>query len=179
LAPGLVEATDFYKTYSPVQSKFSWGAQPFQYGPTYSPEVRQAGVGAQTPWGLQQMFQDLSYNDIMNIVSGRAPAPGPVVPNAQRIAAYNAAIANQPAEAQVVLNPQYGAQNRPATEKITGATAVTPVNKEDPRYMNVISALGANWEQQQQAAADRGDWAEYYRIANIVNNIMQQQETGE
>jgi hypothetical protein len=179
LAPGLVEATDFYKTYSPVQSRFSWGSQPFQYGPTYSPEVRQAGVGAQTPWGLQQMFQDLSYNDIMDIVSGRAPVPGPVVPNAERIRPYDAAIANQPAEAQVILNPNYVAQNRPSSEKITGATAVTPVNKEDPRYMNVISALGADWEQRQQAAADSGNWQEYYRIASLIDMIMNQQETGE
>jgi hypothetical protein len=172
LAPGLMQATDFYRTYSPVQSKFTWGNQPFQYGPTYSPEVRQAGAGAATPWGLQQMFQDLSYRDIMDIVGGRAPVPGPIVPNAERIRPYDAAIANQPAQAQVVLNPNYVSQNAPSVRTVTGATAVTPVNKYDARYATVEWTLGKDWEQRQQAAADRGDWTEYYRIADAVTRIM-------
>ena len=181
LAPGLMRAPEFYKTYSPVQSKFTWGARPFQMGPTFNEQVALQGAGRETPWGLQSMFgRTLSYDELLKLAQGQQLAPGPVVPAAERRMAYDPEVMAREPVAQVVLNPEYRSQAQPAVQTITGQQGgTTPVDKMDARYQNVISALGPNWEQQQRDAAARGDWSEYYRIDNLVRSIMSYVETGE
>jgi hypothetical protein len=170
LPPGLIQAVDFYRTYSPVQAKFSWDQKPFQMGPEFNPVVAQSGKGSATPWGLQQMFKDLSYNDIMNIVSGRSAAPT-VGKSAERIRPYDEAIASVKPVGQIEVNPRYGQQEKVGLKQ-TNMPTNTTVDKENANYKQVVATLGENWEEQQRRAAEAGDWATYYRIESIVNSIM-------
>ena len=63
LNPGMIAPTEFYQTTSPVQSKFSWGAHPFQAGTEFNAAEWNSGAGAATPWGLQQMAGPTQLNN--------------------------------------------------------------------------------------------------------------------
>ena len=150
-------------------------------GPTFNEQVALQGAGRETPWGLQSMFgRTLSYDEMLRLAQGQPVAPGPVAPSAERRMAYNPEVMAVQPVAQVVLNPEYISQAKPAIQTITGQQGgVTPADKTDARYQNVIQQLGADWEQQQRDAAARGDWSEYYRIDSLVRSIMSYVETGE
>lgn len=65
LSPGLIAPTPFYQTTSPVQSQYYYGGHPFQAGETFDPGLYNTAPAApEIPWGLQQMYQDLSPQDI-------------------------------------------------------------------------------------------------------------------
>jgi len=121
----------------------------------------------------------LSYDEMLRLAAGQPVAPGPVVPSAERRMAYNPEVMAIKPEAMVKLDPAYINRTEAKMHIANQKNVVTPVDKTDYRYQNVIDRLGADWEQQQQAAAERGDWAEYNRITNIVTSIMSFTETGE
>jgi len=61
LNPGWIQPVAQYQTTSPIQSQFFWGAKPFQVGPTFNTALAGHGIGAPaTPWGLQQMYSQLT-----------------------------------------------------------------------------------------------------------------------
>jgi hypothetical protein len=95
LNPGLIRATPFYNTTNDAQSKYYWGAHPFQYAPNFNPSFAQQGQGPQTPFGIQSVAKALSPQDMQAIMNGTYQAPATA--NATRIQQYNAAVANQPA----------------------------------------------------------------------------------
>ena len=89
LNPGWIQPVAQYQTTSPVQSQFFWGAAPFQQGPTFNPQLAAQGVGAPvTPWGLQQMYQQLTPEQTAALVASSpyqsqlpgAQVAGPVAP---------------------------------------------------------------------------------------------------
>lgn len=80
LNPGWIAPTPFYNTTSPAQSQFYWGAHPFQPGPTFNAQLYNQSVGAPaTPWGLQNIAQPLTPQEVTRAYQGqpivRAPLP--------------------------------------------------------------------------------------------------------
>ena len=76
LNPGFVQPTPFYRTSSPVQSKFYWGQHPYQPGPTFNQTLYNTVPGApQQPFGLQQMYTPTDLNQYLSQFT-----PGPVAP---------------------------------------------------------------------------------------------------
>jgi hypothetical protein len=89
LNPGFIQPVAQYQTTSPVQSQYYWGAAPFQQGPTFNPQLAAQGIGApQIPWGLQQMYQQLTPAQTAALVQQQsylsqlpgAQVAGPVAP---------------------------------------------------------------------------------------------------
>jgi hypothetical protein len=89
LNPGWIQPVQQYQTTSPVQAQYYWGAHPFQQGPTFNPELAKQGIGAPaTPWGLQQMYQQLTPEQTAALVQQQAylqqlpgaQVAGPVAP---------------------------------------------------------------------------------------------------
>jgi hypothetical protein len=89
LAPGLINPGAYYNTTSPVQSQFNWSARGLQTGDQFNPAAYNAAATADqgpTPWGLQELAQPLSYNQMLNLVTGNgfqqgnaSPIPNPGV----------------------------------------------------------------------------------------------------
>ena len=76
LNPGFVQPTPFYRTTSPVQSKFYYGQHPYQPGPTFNQTLYNTVPGApQQPFGLQQMYTPTDLNAYLSQFT-----PGPVAP---------------------------------------------------------------------------------------------------
>jgi hypothetical protein len=76
LNPGFVQPTPFYRTSSPVQSKFYWGQHPYQPGPTFDQTLYNTVPGApQQPFGLQHMYTPTDLNQYLNQFTA-----GPVAP---------------------------------------------------------------------------------------------------
>ena len=73
LNPGWIQPVAQYQTTSPVQSQYHWGAAPFQAGPTFNPQLAAQGIGAPaTPWGLQQMYQQLTPQQTAALIQQQA-----------------------------------------------------------------------------------------------------------
>jgi len=76
LNPGFVQPTAFYRTTSPIQSKFYWGQHPYQPGPTFNQTLYNTVPGApQQPFGLQHMYTPTDLNQYLNQFTA-----GPVAP---------------------------------------------------------------------------------------------------
>ena len=76
LNPGFVQPTAFYRTSSPVQSKFYWGQHPYQPGPTFDQTLYNTVPGApQQPFGLQHMYTPTDLNQYLSQFTA-----GPVAP---------------------------------------------------------------------------------------------------
>lgn len=88
LNPGLVNPTAFYKTTSPAQSQFSWGARSFQPGPQFDSKLYNSAPAPQTPWGIQNIAKPLTPQEVTQAYQGQ-PIVRPPLPVAQR---YEAAM---------------------------------------------------------------------------------------
>jgi hypothetical protein len=119
LQPGLIAPTEFYKTYSPVQSKFNWGQKGFQMGPTFDPVAYNQAVGSETPWGLQDIGKPLTSQEIIDMLNGIYKLPTPAR-SATRVEQYNPASYLEP----VGLGPVVPRVQNTTT---TGTTATGPV----------------------------------------------------
>jgi hypothetical protein len=76
LNPGFVQPTAFYQTFSPVQSRYYYGAHPYQPGPRFDQTLYNTVPGApQTPFGLQQMYTPTDLNQYLSQFTA-----GPVAP---------------------------------------------------------------------------------------------------
>jgi hypothetical protein len=166
LNPGWIAPENFYNTYDPAQSKYNWGTHGYQTGPKFDARGYNQAYGNETPWGLQQMAVPLSGQQIADIVAGRDLAAGPVVPNANRRDAYNAA-------SMVTPNATNTYQLPLPTPRATTPTTPTSTNPANTAQQAEISRqLGANWFNRQQAAAAAGDWETYNDIQQKVNAII-------
>jgi hypothetical protein len=76
LNPGFIAPQPYYQNTNQVQSKFFYGARPYQPGPTFDQALYDQVAAPVTPWGLQQMYtpEDLAKYYADQRVSG------PVVP---------------------------------------------------------------------------------------------------
>ena len=88
LNPGMIAPTAFYNTNSPVQSQYFWGGHPFQGGDTFNAQLYNQAPAPATPWGLQQMAQPLSPEDMQAIIHGTYQPPALNAP-ASRVVAFN------------------------------------------------------------------------------------------
>jgi hypothetical protein len=122
LQPGLIAPQEFYKTYSPVQSKFSWGTHGFQTGTQFDAKAWNQAAASETPWGIQELAKPMSAEDIMATINGtyKVSAPGPV---ATRMEAYNAASYPQASGIPTVARTTSGGATGGATGGTTGAVA--------------------------------------------------------
>ena len=135
LNPGYIAPGDFYKTTSPVQSRFYYGQHPYQTGgPTgqvFDPVLYNTVPEApRTPWGLQQMAAPLGANPY---------APGSAVP---------AKSAVSPFSPDILKAPSYAAP--PAGAMAPVGVQVTPA-KTTPISPYVSSGTSTNTATQQLA----------------------------
>jgi hypothetical protein len=149
LNPGYIEPPTFYNATSPVQSQYYWGDRPYQPGPTFNEVLYNTAPNApQTPFGLQQMAEPLTGDQINQIAMGRT-----VIPNNMRMPVnpydwskdYNSN--NVPMAPVGVVLPTiqtagFSVPNRSANTTTTSSTESSPVvvgpvapgpNPNDPR----------------------------------------------
>jgi hypothetical protein len=167
LNPGWIEPPPFYNATSPVQSQYYWGSRPYQPGPTFNEVLYNTAPNApQTPFGLQQMAQPLTGDQINQIAMGRT-----VIPNNMRMPVnpydwskdYNSN--NVPMAPVGVVLPTIQTSGPVVPNRATSTNT-------DPRYADVAKQLGANWFNKQQAAAQAGDWDTYNQITQQVGSIL-------
>ncbi len=167
LNPGYIEPPTFYNATSPVQSQYYWGDRPYQPGPTFNEVLYNTAPNApQTPFGLQQMAEPLTGDQINQIAMGRT-----VIPNNMRMPVnpydwskdYNSN--NVPMAPVGVVLPTIQTSGPVVPNRATSTSV-------DPRYADVSKQLGANWFNKQQAAAQAGDWDTYNQITQQVGSIL-------
>lgn len=76
LNPGFIAPQPYYQNTNQVQSKFFYGARPYQPGPTFDQALYDQVAAPVTPWGLQQMY---SPEDLAKYYANQQ-VKGPVVP---------------------------------------------------------------------------------------------------
>jgi hypothetical protein len=76
LNPGFIAPQPYYQNTNQVQSKFFYGARPYQPGPTFNQALYDQVAAPVTPWGLQQMY---SPEDLAKYYANQQ-VKGPVVP---------------------------------------------------------------------------------------------------
>jgi hypothetical protein len=116
----------------------------------------------ETPFGLQQMAQPLTSQQIMDLVLGK-PIQQPTVQSATR----RVPITDQNRN---VMDYDYSKVGQLQT--VNGPVAPDAGNSQTANYDLVTSKLGADWFNRQQAAAAAGDWDTYYSIQNQVDAIL-------
>jgi hypothetical protein len=162
LNPGWISPTSFYNTNDPAQSKFAWGQHGYQPGPTFNEVLYNQAAAPATPWGLQQLAKPLSSQQIQDMVAGKQITTPTVAPATRKEAYAKGPVA--PTFGQVMLNPSYK-----GTAVAPGATTS---GTTDAQFKLVAEKLGPNWASDLQRAATNGDWAEYNRIQQEVNSIL-------
>jgi hypothetical protein len=174
LNPGFIKPGDFYNTYDPAQSKFFWGQHAFQPGPTYNDTLYNTQPQApNTPWGLQQIAQPLTSQQIMDLVLGKNVTQ-PTVQNATRRIPITEQNRN-------VMNYDYSKVGQlpvVAGPVIPNANAQTTSALAEQQNKLLAEKLGSNWFNRQQAAAAAGDWETYNSIQQQVNAILNPPVTG-
>ena len=86
LNPGMITPVAAYHPTSDVGSRFAWGASPMQTGATFDPGIVNVNAPA-VPWGLQQMYHDLTPQEMASLVqaplyqqASLGTVAGPVAP---------------------------------------------------------------------------------------------------
>jgi hypothetical protein len=76
LNPGFIAPQPYYQNTTPVQSKFFYGARPYQPGPTFNQALYDQVQAPAVPWGLQQMYTPTDINQYL----AQQRVAGPVAP---------------------------------------------------------------------------------------------------
>ena len=163
LNPGFMAPTAFYNTNDPAQSMFNWGQGGYQPGPTFNEVLYNQAAAPNTPFGLQQLAKPLTSQQIQDMIAGREITTPTVAPATRKEQYVKGPVA--PTYGQVMLNPSYK-----GTAATTGAT--TSGGTTDAQFKLISEKLGPNWATDLQTAATNGDWAEYNRIQQEVNSIL-------
>jgi hypothetical protein len=167
LNPGYINPSDFYNTYDPAQSKYNWNAKGYQVGPTFDDVAYNQAYGPETPWGLQQLAEPLTGQQIADLIAGKN-VPTRQIQAATRRQAYNPASMVTPNASNTYQLPTIPAAGAIAPTTQPVSTNPTTVAQQ----AEIVRQLGSDWMERQQRAAAVGDWATYNDIQRVVNSII-------
>jgi hypothetical protein len=138
LNPGYIEPTPFYQTTDPVQSQYFYGSHGFQEGPTFDATRYNQAPAPETPFGLQQMYRPLTFDQINDLIAGGTLAKTPAAPARRSQAArplpvppaytyINPAAAAAPAAPRIVNTPRGRGYYDPVTGEfiVIGSGTIT------------------------------------------------------
>jgi hypothetical protein len=138
----------------------------FQTGPTFNDTLYNTNPNApDTPYGLQQLAQPMTSQQIMDMVMGRKVTTPQVAPATRRVPITDAN--------RNVMNFDYSKVGQLPTIPVAGPVVPTQTTTtQSPINAEITRQLGANWFNRQQAAAAAGDWETYYAIQRQVDAIL-------
>jgi hypothetical protein len=125
LNPGYITPSAFYNTHDIAQSKYSWGPHGYQYGPTFNQTEYNQSAAPNTPWGLQQLAQPLTSQQLQDLLSGRGYTPPTIAP-ATRMNPYIADNRIPSSYGQLQLSPTYKGTYTPPTPIAPVAPVIPP-----------------------------------------------------